>query len=342
MKTIHDYIFPPSGGYIGPMLSVLPGRLGGLGLSFPCFTADVAFEASQGKSYEYLRTLSRFLPLPTTIEKCKTQRERTREFMDAYKEDTLKCFSPEQAQLFTDLSSDLGSRWLHTLPLEPRLTFSDGEFMACVTERLLAHPNKCRFCDSIHPYLGHHLHCSGSKKFVAVRHEIVKHSLARRLGDMGVDVVLEPPNKDGSRRADLLVTGNVTDGTLALDVTICAVSGVLFPSFGASTNKTKNAPDKHSTAIARARIHETLNRRFYKKLRENAGEDYGGKFVPWVCTTGGTLHKSTAKFMDELKKKFPNELNQAKYELSCSLAKSRARCYMQSFLAGSRNSTKLH
>ena len=168
----------------------------------------------------------------------------------------------------------------------------------------------------------------------------MKQTLARRLGDMGADVTLEPANKEGNRRADLLVSGNFMDGTFALDLTVCAVSGVLSPNSGAGNTNKDNAPDAHSMAKARAQIHELLKRRVDKKLRENADQDYGGHFLPWVCTTGGTLHRSSAKFLDALKKRFPSAVNQTKYELSCSLAKSRARCYMQSFLANPRNSSR--
>ena len=130
------------------------------------------------------------------------------------------------------------------------------------------------------------------------------------------------------------------DGTFALDLTVCAVSGVPPRNSGVGNKNTDNAPDAHSMATARAHIHKVLNQRVEKKLRENADQDYGGRFLPWVCTTGGTLHRSSAKFLDELKKRFPSELNQTKYELSCSLAKSRARCYMQSFLASPRDSSR--
>ena len=119
-------------------------------------------------------------------------------------------------------------------------------------------------------------------------------------------------------------------------MTVCSVTGVVASAIGGTIKTRDIAPNKSIMGKQRGSIHEILNRKFYKKMRDNTDQDNGGTFLPLVFSSGGTMQQKTVKLIDQVRRECPREVNQLKFELSCALAKFRARSFLKSYLANPR------
>ena len=151
------------------------------------------------------------------------------------------------------------------------------------------------------------------------RHEYLKTSLAKTLRDAKAEVRFEVLAKDPvNRRADIVATGKCCGASVAIDITVTAI---------------KKVPDRDIEECSkgfrrsRADIDLIIEKRVDKKNKENENLNYGGKFLPFVMTTGGTMNQQAADFLRTLRKHKQKEWLQGILSMSCTLAKMRARMW---------------
>ena len=171
---------------------------------------------------------------------------------------------------------------------------------------------------------GHWEGCPSLQKYRINRHEYLKRALGASLRCGNADVQLEIFSKTSeNRRADILASGRCCGGQVAIDITVTAVNKV---------------PERHIEECtqgfirARADTNYIIDKRVEKKMAENAGIDYGGKFLPFVMSTGGTMNQEAFDFMDSFRKNKPKCWYQGILSMPCTLAKMRGRMWTRCLL----------
>ena len=79
-------------------------------------------------------------------------------------------------------------------------------------------------------------------------------------------------------------------------------------------------------------IRGRLQGRVDRKHTEAKGIFFGGKFVPFVMSAGGTLHPTADDYLKRLRVADPNLVTQFIFEASAALAKSRNTAYLSAFI----------
>ena len=302
-------------------LLMLPIRHGGLGLPFPSMISKAALEASQSESYSMLEKRERNLILPT-VDDTRPQKVRVREIHKESQARLEGMLTDFQLRRFVDNSSQGGSLFLQAYPSEPNSTFSDAEFSSALAYRLLNEIHVCRKCDNIVEE-GHDQSCRSLYSLRVRRHELVKKGLGKILSEAGAEVQLEvfARNNDG-RRCDVLASGQLVGGNVAIDVSGTAIHGAdMASSFGNGCKKSQ----RELNSIIEARV--------ARKVRENCDLDYGGVFLPFIFSVGGTLNGEAIEFLKKWRKVSPRSCRRFKFYLSCILAKMRAQMWMKCRLA---------
>ena len=322
---------------VNSSIVTLPLRHGGLGLTNFSRIQQVALEASRNSSFEFLSRRFPTLIFPSFAENLGSQKERSKTVWKSLKEEVLQSLSPEEQRLFLDNASEIGSKFLHALPVEKLMKLSDGDFLAAVCSRLLQKQQVCRVCTPNEVQTGHQNYCKGTSSLRSSRHEMIKNALHRAFRDAGADVVVEPPSTANRKRADLCVFGEVTDGKVVLDVSVVSVAGTA----AAQTVVASLPPSVHATNgnVVNEKLDEiqrVLDARDRRKKRQHAGQDYGGRLQTFLLTTGGSLHKPTIKFLDRLKHLVPRVHERLKYEVSVHLARCQARSFYSCFVPTAR------
>ena len=289
----------------------LPMRDGGLGLCLPSKIAGSCFQASHDESFKLLERRARELILPSIEDVPKSQRERVSEIHKetlASLENELTSFGLRK---FKDNSSQLGSLFLQAVPCDRHSTFSDVDFSSALACRLLVETQVCRKCNT-QVEDGHDQSCKYLHGLRVKRHEMVKSALARALSDAGAETIMEVPAANNqAHRCDVIARGQICGGNVAIDVS------------GVATVKVPSESDGSGFSRSQLELNSILDARVSKKRRENEGLNYGGTFLPFIFTTGGTLNKDAVHFLKKIQKASHRVIQRLKIHLSCILAKSR-------------------
>ena len=288
-------------GAVQKTVTSLPQRLGGLGISLPSVVAPECFAASVAECSES--------PGPS-------QRQRLDALWKSLGEKLHEALPAASRKVLRDGSSRLGRKWLHTFPSERYLTFRDEEFSAAIGERLLFKQTRCRMCNKMVDF-DHAQHCKAIQiqRLRTIRHHVVKHHMAKAFQSTGAAVVVEKKaNNNEARAADLLVTGGCVGGSRALDITFCSATG------------------PRACRSSTTQIRPVLQQRFDDKMKQNVNLDYGGRFLPVVLSSGGTLHEATEHLFQEMFEQAPRVTDFMMYSLSVALRKFAARSVMDCFI----------
>lgn len=301
----------------------LPMREGGLGLTLPSLVFKQCFDASQAESFKMIENRSHAFVLPTVYDP-RRQRVQVKELWEKRKKDFYDRLSDFQSRTFVDNSSKIGSNFLRAFPCSAYSTFSSTEFTSALAYRLLQFGNVCRQCDSTVDE-GHTQGCEKAKGLRIGRHEFVKNILAQALKDGGNDVQKEVVAVNNSaRRTDIVASGISIGGSIAIDVTCCAI------------NRTTSLGESHGEVgfrKSRLEISKILQARVSKKNKENLGLNYRGVFLPFVLTIGGTLNSEAWKLLEKFKKHHHREYFRLLLDISCVLAKNRGMLWTNCRLA---------
>jgi len=311
-------------------LVTLPPRLGGLGLTSFATIAEECLEASREASFRILTKIKPTLISPTLTEKAKSQKERVGEIWKTLSSEFIKEASPERRRAYAENCSVIGTRWLHALPIDAATTFNNATFEAAIADRLLFSPMRCRQCERIDNETRHGLNCKGNSRLWLPRHELMKKIIGSAFQEGGCEVRVEPGDAKTHKRADLLINGELTEGKAAYDVSVMSVTGTAAAA-AVAKKQLIIVPDSTDDVMIKARkeIQLVLADRFTDKLRRNAGRDYGGIFKPFVFSAGGILHHQAMDEVKRMKIIVPKIYLSLMYQLSCSLAKFRARSFLR-------------
>lgn len=259
----------------------LPVRMGGLGLTLPSWISDICREASKYSATSYLLSIEPILGVMRPGTSDKTQKERCREQWEEVREKAVVDLDDYSRVRFLDCASEMGSKWLHALPMNSDKTMRDKFFCSAVADRLLLTDVSGKYSSEM-----------------IYRHEEIKRCIKAAFQDCGCKVVLEPYDVSGpSRRADLLVQGNLVDGKKALDVSIILIQGAAAAKAAVENN---NAP-KDEIKKVREELKMKVDERCKKKFKENKNQQYGGSFCPVVISAHGTQHKLTENLFNKIR-----------------------------------------
>ena len=306
----------------------LPLRHGGLGLTMPSLLSTSCYKASQQQSFRYLAQLDDTLMLPELPDRILSQRDRVKSVWNELRDDLIASLDSQRRRIFVDNSSELGSKWLHAFPVDGVTTLSNVDFVASVADRLLIQPSRCHACRRTRLEPNHWLVCNAIGNYRLPRHEVTKAVLAQGFRGAGAEVTIEPGAASQHRRADVLISGDVADGRMALDVSIVAVNGTVAARVATSHN-TNHVPDSAQDLLAQTRgdLQRILTVRYEEKLRQSQGCSFGGIFRPWVASAGGTLHRSAVETLKRLRRVAVRDHQAMMLGISCTLAKFRGRCF---------------
>ena len=306
----------------------LPIRHGGLGLTMPSLLSTSCYKASQQQSFRYLAQLDDTLMLPELPDRILSQRDHVNSVWNELRDDLIASLDSQRRRIFVDNSSELGSKWLHAFPVDGVTTFSNVDFVASVADRLLIQPSRCHACRRTRLEPNHWLVCNAIGNYRLPRHEVTKAVLAQGFRGAGAEVTIEPGAASQHRRADVLISGDVADGRMALDVSIVAVNGTVAARVATSHN-TNHVPDSAQDLLAQTRrdLQRILTVRYEEKLRQSQGCSFGGIFRPWVASAGGTLHRNAVETLKRLRRVAVRDHQAMMLGISCTLAKFRGRCF---------------
>ena len=310
-------------------LASLPTRFGGLGLPFPTTTAPVCLAASEGQSFNFLSKLSPGTIFPSEADSPRSQKERMQEHWLATRLTILQELTQEQQRILIDNSSMVGGRWLRALPVTGPLTFSDADFAAGICHRLLLNPAFCRVCREGASSAGHGDSCPANISLLTYRHEAVKRCLGTCFRDMGADVTLEASAAEGNGRIDLLVSSTLLNGSLAIDVSVCAVTGAGADEAVGIIPRSDGVGDACLLVKWRQVLQQILQKRYRSKRRTHAARRYAGIFTPLLITSGGTFHRESLQLLEKLRREAAPEYTRLLYELSGVLMTYRAKCFQR-------------
>jgi len=326
LKTLTKILGRIRGLVLERKLISLPLRLGGLGLTLPSFVAQAALASSKAESFAFLARSFPHLVLPTQ-EDTRSQKERMLPKWREHQHTILGRLSKLQQCAFADNCGEAGSKFLQALPLDQSLTLGDGEFTGAIAERLLHQPGFCEACQTYVEY-GHVYSCTKVKSLITYRHEGVKKAVADCFRECGSTVEVEVTCRD--RRTDVVVTGDVTEGSVAIDVSVVAFIGRAETSREEAARQ-DNIFVQKTFRKTLTKIQTWLQRRFQKKMKENEGYNYGGIFKPFIISGGGTFLKSTLELIARTKRTHPRQYRQLVFQLSCVLARFRGRAVLKCF-----------
>eukprot|EP00924_Labyrinthula_sp_SR-Ha-C_P011877 snap_masked-scaffold_76-processed-gene-0.24-mRNA-1 protein AED:1.00 eAED:1.00 QI:0/-1/0/0/-1/1/1/0/276 len=246
---------------------------------------------------------------------------------DAYKlimNNLFDSFNDFEKLCFAESSTEIGSNWLHALPVEASTRILNPDFCASICSRLLFSPSRRNGCSD--DRTNHFEHCSCFSPAKVSRHEDIKKCLAYFFKETNCVVSLEPFSKNNNRRADLLVS--TRQGKTAFDVSVVSLTSkknfkTLDSLREALVSLCLNNASRESSTLLRL-AENVLRKRVASKNRENTGLDFGGQFQPFVLSTGGLVSKESSEHVIRQGKKDPSELLRLKNRISVSLTVHRS------------------
>eukprot|EP00924_Labyrinthula_sp_SR-Ha-C_P012156 snap_masked-scaffold_26-processed-gene-4.135-mRNA-1 protein AED:1.00 eAED:1.00 QI:0/-1/0/0/-1/1/1/0/343 len=297
----------------------LPIRNGGLGLISSSLTSQHSFQASKELFERQMESENFHSDLYVDKQSSRLK--------DAYKQimnNHFDSFNDFEKLYFAENSTEIGSKWLHALPVEASTRILNPDFCASICSRLLLSPS-CRNCCS-EDRTNYFYHCSCFSQVKVSRHEDIKKLLADFFKETNCVVSLEPFSKNKNRRADLLVS--TTQGKTAFDVSVVSLTskknfGTLDSLREALASLRLNNDSRESSTLLRL-AENVLRKRVASKNRENTGLDFGGQFQPFVLSTGGLISKESLEQVIKEGKKDLGELLRLKYRFSVSLTGHRS------------------
>eukprot|EP00924_Labyrinthula_sp_SR-Ha-C_P003506 snap_masked-scaffold_97-processed-gene-0.3-mRNA-1 protein AED:1.00 eAED:1.00 QI:0/-1/0/0/-1/1/1/0/968 len=292
----------------------LPIRNGGLGLMSPLLISQHGFQASKELSKWQMESENFHSDLDVIKQSSRLK--------DAYKQimnNLFDSFNDFEKLCFAENSTEIGSKWLHALPVEASTRILNPDFCASICSRLLLSPSCRNGCSE--DRINHFEQCSCFSQVKVSRHEDIKKCLADFFKETNCVVSLEPFNKNNNRRADLLVS--TTQGKTAFDVSVVSLTSKknfrTLDSLREALASLRLNNDSRESSILLRLAENVLRKRVASKTRENTGLDFGGQFQPFVLSTGGVVSKESLEHVIRQGKKDPGELLRLKYRLSVSL-----------------------
>ena len=318
------------------LLIPLPLAKGGLGLTLPSLQNHCGYPTSVYSSIKYLERLhllNTCSPIsgesppvtnsysPISGEAPLSQKEALKVQVEKIHRFLLRFVNKAFAAKIMENATPLGYKWLASLPISHRTTFTDGAFTAAVAERILHRSYYCFQCQRSGIPAMHHETCSGSSSFYIKRHETVKHVIAEAFHNSKVLTRVEPFNSEGNTnlRADVELTSAEIGGRVAIDIMITAVAKAV---------ETASTADFSGPTLTRdvRKIREIMNERI-QKCTELKNKKYAdkvpGRFIPAILSSGGEACGQFCELLTTLKKSFPTNTEKLLFDVSCALAKGR-------------------